>query len=220
MKRNLITTGDGSKTLFVPELNEHYHSTHGALAEAQHVFIKNGLFRSGRNPITILEIGLGTGLNAILTCLEAEQHEIQTKYFSIEKYPVSLEEAQSMGYVEMIPDSAQAFADIHNSDWEQPVSINNNFTLNKIQADIKDLVLPEPLDVVYFDAFAPEKQPKMWEAKIFKHLFDNLTPGGFLTTYCAKGVVKRTLKSVGFSVEGVPGPPGKREMIIATKPLP
>jgi tRNA U34 5-methylaminomethyl-2-thiouridine-forming methyltransferase MnmC len=218
MERKLITTGDGSKTLFVSELNEHYHSTHGALAEARHVFIKNGLIRSGRNPISILEIGLGTGLNALLTCIEAEKLKIKTKYFTIEKYPVSLNEAQNMGYVEMIGEGEAAFADMHNADWEVPVVISPHFTLNKIKADIEGLVLSEPIDVIYFDAFAPEKQPKMWEPQVFDYLFKNLTSGGFLTTYCAKGVVKRTLKSVGFIVEGVPGPPGKREMIIATKP--
>ena len=217
MKRKLVKTNDGSYTLYVPELNEHYHSIHGAVAEAQHVFIKNGLLLPQKSALSILEIGMGTGLNTVLTALEVQNKQMDVEYFTLEKYPITPEEIQGIDYPAFIEASAEVFEQVHSCPWGEPVALLPGFSLTKIQDDILDLSLPKQVDVIYFDAFAPEKQPKMWTETVFQKMHDTLAEGGHLTTYCAKGVVKRTLQSVGFRVEKVAGPPGKREMILAHK---
>jgi tRNA U34 5-methylaminomethyl-2-thiouridine-forming methyltransferase MnmC len=216
-------TRDGSTTLFVPELNEHYHSVHGALQESLHVFIKMGLedalTRSAS--VRILEVGFGTGLNALLTL----QHTLATKaevtYDTLEKYPLSMDVVSQLGFDKFIlnPELLDFFQPLHAAPWEQAVAITPQFTLRKLETDLEACApAPESYDLVYFDAFAPEKQPHLWTDAIFQKMYDCLAPGGTLVTYCAKGSFKRSLKAAGFSVEALPGPLGKREMTRGVKP--
>ncbi|AMM51178.1 SAM-dependent methyltransferase [Rufibacter sp. DG15C] len=216
-------TRDGSTTLFVPELNEHYHSVHGALQESLHVFIKMGLEDALTRTATvrILEVGFGTGLNALLTL----QHTLATKaevvYDTLEKYPLSMEMVNQLGFDKFIlnPELLDFFTPLHAEPWEQPVAITPQFMLRKLETDLEAFApAPESYNLVYFDAFAPEKQPHLWTDAIFQKMYDALAPGGTLVTYCAKGSFKRSLKAAGFKVEALPGPPGKREMTRGGKP--
>lgn len=217
----LKTTADGSHTLFVPELNETYHSIHGAIQESQHVFIKNGLYYfRDKETIDILEIGFGTGLNTLLTLLSIENSSQKVNYVSLEKFPLSNELAQQLNYPTQLKiNAAQTalFNHLHTCKWNTNTPISNNFNLLKIEEDLADFQTTTTFDIIYFDAFAPEKQAELWTAEIFLKIYDFLKPKGILVTYCAKGVVKRTIKSIGFQVETLPGPPGKREMIRAVK---
>jgi len=231
MNLELITTKDGSHTIFVPELNERYHSIHGAIQESIHVFINAGLnyfiTRPHPNPllkkgegelINIFEVGLGTGLNCILTFIEAEKLNLKINYTSIEAFPVSLEMANQLNYSQLINSNLSLdiiFQKIHTSAWNKKNSLSDNFNLEKINNTLQQVVLKNNFDIIYFDAFAPTVQPELWTEEIFKKLFDSLNPNGILVTYCAKGEVKRTLKKVGFKIESIQGPPGKREMIRA-----
>ena len=201
----LETTADGSNTLFVPELNEHYHSVKGALTESEHIFIQMGLNHSPVKKPHVLEIGFGTGLNAFLTLLEAEKQQRTVSFTSIEKFPLGEETVRKLAYPEKIaPEESQKFYALH--------------TLHKIETDFTCFAFKEYYDVVYFDAFAPEKQPEMWNQTLFDKLYQQLNSGGILTTYCAKGVVRRMLQTAGFTVERLPGPPGgKREILRASK---
>ena len=271
-------TEDGSHTLFVPELNEHYHSTHGALQESMHIFIKDGLLyklqsqhtnqleqeslqineeknhqtaseheKQPSTLFTLLEIGFGTGLNALLTLLEAEKREINLFYHTLERYPISLEAAQQLNYPVMLKNRnfniavgnlqqnnqynltagnidyktiEQLFLQLHTAQWEQATTITPHFTMLKQEIDFSNptTFLPEKsFDLIYFDAFAPEKQPEMWTQEIFDYLYSISNQGAILTTYCAKGVVRRMLQTAGFQVARLPGPPGKREILRATK---
>ncbi|MES2141124.1 MAG: tRNA (5-methylaminomethyl-2-thiouridine)(34)-methyltransferase MnmD [Bacteroidota bacterium] len=229
MLRTIIKTADGSHSLFVEGLNEHYHSIHGAIQESKHVFIEAGLksFISGAtasfaeegNPLTILEIGLGTGLNAMLSYIETQQSDINIHYTAIEAYPVSSDLIDQLNYVELL--NAQnlqpVYTIIHASEWGRPVALSNQFTILKIKNTLQNTVLENNYNLIYFDAFGPGVQPEMWTEEIFAKLYAVIEPGGCLVTYCAKGEVKRTLKRVGFTVESLPGPPGKREMVRARK---
>ncbi|QHL88507.1 tRNA (5-methylaminomethyl-2-thiouridine)(34)-methyltransferase MnmD [Nibribacter ruber] len=216
-------TKDGSTTLFVPELNEHYHSVHGALQEGLHVFIKMGLedALTRSTSVRILEVGFGTGLNALLTL----QHVLATKaevvYDTLEKYPLPMDVVNQLGFDKFIlnPELLDFFQPLHTAPWEQPVVITPQFTLRKLETDLEAFApASESYDLVYFDAFAPEKQPHLWTDAIFQKMYDALAPGGTLVTYCAKGSFKRSLKAAGFKVEALPGPPGKREMTRGVKP--
>lgn len=215
----LETTADGSNTLFVPELNEHYHSVKGALTESEHIFIQMGLNHSPVKNPHVLEIGFGTGLNAFLTLLEAEKQQRTVSFTSIEKFPLGEETVRKLAYPEKIaPKESQKFYALHTTPWNQPVKISPYFTLHKIETDFTCFAFKEYYDVVYFDAFAPEKQPEMWNQTLFDKLYQQLNSGGILTTYCAKGVVRRMLQTAGFTVERLPGPPGgKREILRASK---
>lgn len=216
--REVQLTADGSHTLFVPEMDEHYHSVNGAVQESQHVFIEAGLHHLGRKTVTILEIGFGTGLNAFLTLLDSAATQSFVRYYSFELYPLRTEVVEALNYGEIIcADKKETFRALHTAKWNQPVKITEHFTLNKIEGDSNREKLPEGIDLVYFDAFAPDKQPEMWNQEIFNKLFAAMNPGGILTTYCAKGVVRRMMKEAGYTVERIPGPPGKREMLRATK---
>ncbi len=218
MQREIIITKDGSSSIFVPELNETYHSIHGAKNEAIHVFIQMGYHKlvDKFQPLKILEIGLGTGLNACLTLAEAQKNKHSIQYTAIEKYPVHLNELKLLNYTDFL--SSEDLNWIHESDWSKTVQHpKNNFTLLKLPIDIADIPLQEIYNLIYFDAFAPNKQPKMWTKEILGTMYKILLPNGLLTTYCCRGEVKRTLQEVGFKVEKVPGPPGKREMINAWK---
>jgi tRNA U34 5-methylaminomethyl-2-thiouridine-forming methyltransferase MnmC len=211
------TTNDGSKTLFVPELNEHYHSIHGAYNEAVHVFINAGLAFLNKENYKVFEVGFGTGLNTWLSADYANSNKVSIDYYGIEKYPVDLSIAKQMEYTDN-DISKQLFDHIHELPWEEKGSISDHFTLTKYQADLDVFTIPKELDLVYFDAFAPEKQENMWTKEIFSKLYDSLCSGGVLVTYCAKGVIRRRMQFIGFEVSRIPGPPGKREMLRAIKP--
>ena len=216
---NLEKTADGSYTLYVPELDEHYHSTKGALTEAQHIFIEMGLNHSTVACPHILEIGLGTGLNCFLTLLEAAKTQRPVHYSSIERYPLPMDVIRQMDYPQLIQKEKEAaYLSIHEAAWDEDVKLNDTFTLHKIEGDFTQYPFPKGYDVIYFDAFAPEKQPEMWSQSLFDELYKVLNDRGILTTYCAKGVVRRMLQAAGFTVERLPGPPGgKREILRATK---
>lgn len=219
MIRTIEQTEDGSATLYVPELDEHYHSVKGAQTESQHIFIDMGLNASTVTQPHVLEIGFGTGLNALLTLEAAEKNKRQVHYTGIERYPLSWQEVDVLHY-----SNNPLFEQLHTAPWNKDVRITPYFTLHKIEADVREILnkLTEAnhprFDVVYFDAFAPDKQPEMWDEAIFQDLHNCMKDKGILTTYCAKGSVRRLMQSIGFVVERLPGPPGgKREILRATK---
>ncbi len=223
MKRELIQTKDGSKTLIIKDLEETYHSKHGALQEANHVFIDNGLKLVNDYEINILELGFGTGLNVLVTFDEyLKKNKIQKiNYFGVEKYPIFLQEASELSYYELFPDKKlqDLSLKIHETEWEKLIQLDVNFYLKKIKDDffnIKNLDLPL-IDIVYFDCFGARVQPDLWEKEIFEMVADKMKTGGLLTTYSSKGSVRRALQDLGFDVEKKQGPPGKREMINAWK---
>lgn len=215
MKSIIETTADGSHTLFVPGLDEHYHSVNGAVQESRHVFIDAGLHRLRKDRLRILEVGFGTGLNAFLTLLDGGAAAVT--YYAVEKYPLPTDVARQLNYGAILAPGgdAAAFLRLHEAPWEHDAAISDRFTLHKMQADINGCRLPPAIDLVYFDAFAPGKQPEVWNQAVFDALYACMTPGGILTTYCAKGEVRRMMQRAGYSVERIPGPPGKREMLRA-----
>lgn len=216
-----VPTDDGSPTLYLPALDEHYHSVRGAVAESMHVYIKTGLEACGRETVDLFECGFGTGLNAFLTLLAAGQSRRHIHYTVVEAFPLDAAQAIGLAYPETIqPGSRPLFEQLHRCEWEREVAITPCFTLHKIETDLTRHPLgDERYDVIYYDAFAPEKQPEMWSESIFRTLYDHLAPGGILTTYCAKGEIRRRLQSIGFTVERLPSPPhGKREILRASKP--
>lgn len=222
MDVELLVTSDGSHTLHNTVLNETYHSTHGALQESLHVFIRSGFdYVADRfDTVRILEIGFGTGLNALLTVQAAREMNREVVYTGVEAFPLDPRVVSELNYPGMLDnvDAATWFSQIHSAPWGDTVAINSNFTLTKLNSRIQDLDLaPESFEVVYFDAFAPQKQPEMWTADVLNKVAASLTDGGCLVTYCAKGQVKRDLRSAGLDVETLAGPPGKREMIRATR---
>lgn len=215
----LERTADGSYTLYMPELDEHYHSVKGALTESQHIFIEMGLKHSPAPEPRILEIGLGTGLNAFLTLIAAEEMQRKVHYTGIERYPLAEETLRQLDYPGIIGKKHEEdYYAIHQAPWEKETNLSPWFTLHKIEGDFTRHTFQKGYDIIYFDAFAPEKQPEMWEQALFNTLYNVLNEGGILTTYCAKGVVRRMLQTAGFTVERLPGPPGgKREILRATK---
>jgi tRNA U34 5-methylaminomethyl-2-thiouridine-forming methyltransferase MnmC len=220
MDPELIITSDGSHSLRVPVLNETYHSTHGALRESLHVFVKAGFDHVASSTVCVLEVGLGTGLNALLTVKAAVEAGRQVAYYGIEAFPLSQNLTAQLNYAALLdhPQSKEWFRCIHDAAWGSVSAIAEGITLTKIHGAIQDTEWPGNFfDLVYFDAFAPQKQPEMWTPDVFAKVHGAMKSGGILVTYCAKGQVKRDLRSVGFSVESLPGPPGKREMIRATR---
>lgn len=217
-EREIITTKDGSHSISVPGLNEQYHSIHGAKQEAEHVFLKMGLdyFPEARS-LDVFEVGFGTGLNALLTALYAEQNQKQINYTSIEKYPVTKAEIDVINFGELMG-CDDLFQSLHASDWGELEKVNDLFALRKLQMDLKRDELPGTYDVIYFDAFAPNKQPDMWSVEVFEKMKGIMKSGGCLVTYCCQGQAKRNMKAAGLSIEKVQGPPGKREMLRAFKP--
>ncbi|MCQ2608786.1 MAG: tRNA (5-methylaminomethyl-2-thiouridine)(34)-methyltransferase MnmD [Bacteroidales bacterium] len=219
-KRIIQKTLDGSTTLYVYELDEHYHSTNGAIQEAQHIYIDKAYNFSAVQTPVVFEVGFGTGLNTLMTAIEAEKLKRVTRYISIEKYPLLSDEVSQLNYTSFFgKQSEQLFSDIHACEWNKECKISEYFYLTKMQADLTNLPEIPFVDVVYFDAFAPNKQESMWSEEIFKHLFSHMNVGGIMTTYCAQGKVRRMLQSVGFTVERTYGPIGKREMLRATRIL-
>lgn len=222
MKREIINTGDGSTTIHLPEWNEHYHSIHGAIQEARHVFIEMGLKKvlaTGKSSISLLEIGFGTGLNALVTWQETQNVPVKITYTGIEAYPVEEPEVKELNFsAEIRENKAQEiFAQLHSLPWEIPVKLTPDFILHKQKKFFQDITDREEYDLVYFDAFGARVQPELWTAAIFSRMYEALIPGGILVTYAAKGSVRRAMLEVGFKVEKLPGPPGKREMLRATK---
>ncbi len=223
MKRTIITTEDGSKTLYIKYLDETYHSIHGAVQEAEHVFVNNGLKRLKNCEINILELGFGTGLNFLATIneyLKTDKNHI-VQYFSIDKYPVIVKEVAELSYFQFFNSKniKEIFEKIHEIDWGVSTEIVPNFFLTKINCDffeLKNLDLPK-INLVYYDCFASKVQPDLWEKPLFEMVSEKMSTEGLLTTYSAKGSVKRILQDLNFLVEKVPGPPGKREMINAWK---
>lgn len=214
-------TGDNSHTLLVKELNETYHSTKGAINEALHVFMQKGLndymVKTNCKKINVFEVGFGTGLNAHLAHLFAKQNQLKLDYVSIEAHPLDLSIVEQLNYSELISSEQSAYLKLHEVEWNKAVEIDEYFTLTKLHQELKDVVLENTIDVIFFDAFAPDIQPELWTKLVFETMHKALKSGGVLVTYCAKGVVKRTIKEVGFTLETLAGPPGKREMIRAIK---
>lgn len=225
MKHTLIKTADGSHSLYMNELDEHYHSIHGAIRESQHVFIKTGLqhlAEQGYSSISILEIGLGTGLNTLLTAMEAEELDVKISYTALEAFPLSMNVLNQLNYVELLSCKSEntiekKFELIHSCEWENASQLTDNFSLHKIKNTLQEIKFKNTFDLVYFDAFGPRVQPEMWAEELFSKIFAATNSKGCLVTYCAKGEVKRTIKKVGFTLETLPGPPGKREMVRGTK---
>jgi len=218
MQRKIISTEDGSHSLYVSEMDEHFHSVHGAIQESTHVFIQNGLFKCNKKKIIVLEVGFGTGLNALLTMLNREGREIH--YFSIEKYPLHEQEYGQLNYPELISGNTKPiFMQMHRCQWNKTEEIVSGFKLTKLEADFPDFdfeSLP-PFNLIYFDAFAPRKQPEMWQEKIFLKLARHTLPEGRFVTYCAQGEIRRMLIRCGFNMQRIPGPPGKKEMLTGEK---
>lgn len=217
-KNKLIKTADGSHTIYVPELDEHYHSTNGAILESKHIFINAGYRSLNKDEINILEVGFGTGLNALLTLLENEKDNKRVFYTTVEKYPVSSEMLQKLNYPELTETKpCKLFEKIHDAEWGIPVKLTGRFTLCKIKQDIKFFYSEKNFDIIYFDAFGPDKQPEMWSHNIISKIANHTKRKGIFVTYSAKGDLKRNLVSCGFIVNRLPGPPGKREITRAVK---
>ncbi|MBC8267065.1 MAG: tRNA (5-methylaminomethyl-2-thiouridine)(34)-methyltransferase MnmD [Flavobacteriales bacterium] len=217
MQKELITTSDGSHSFFVPSLNETYHSKHGAIAEAKHVFIENGLMATNKNKVNILEVGFGTGLNTLLTLQKAKEQKLEVFYNCLEPYPLKKEEYSKLNFTNFLDCPKENLMALHNGIWEKEIQLQANFTLLKNKVAVQIFTTNKKIDIIYFDAFAPEKQPEMWRKSVFKKMYNYLKDDGFLVTYCAKGVVKRTMKAVGFEIIVLDGPPGKRQMTRANK---
>jgi tRNA U34 5-methylaminomethyl-2-thiouridine-forming methyltransferase MnmC len=219
MKREIIQTSDGSTTIHLTEWNEHYHSKFGAIQEAKHVFIKNGLSLFEEKPIAILEIGFGTGLNAFITYLESKKAGQSIDYVGIEAFPISSDEVSAMNYVSELnaTEERQIFDAMHSIPWEEKRDLSPTFTLTKRKQRFETIEDISQFDLIYFDAFGYRVQPELWSVAIFEKMFAALKPEGLLVTYAARGIVKRNMQEVGFSVEKLEGPPGKREMFRARK---
>ena len=220
MKREIIHTLDGSTTIYLPDWKECYHSKNGAIQEAYHVFIKSGfdLFAT-KSEINILEIGFGTGLNAFITLLESKKNNQVIDYVGVEAYPVLFEEAMLMNYVaELKAESNRHFYEnMHQTNWNEKKLIDNNFKLTKRKQFFDDINDENCYDLIYFDAFGFRVQPELWSTEIFEKMHNALKKNGILVTYAARGAVKRSMIEVGFTVEKLPGAPGKREMFRVRK---
>ena len=218
-ERLLQTTADGSHTLYLPAMDEHYHSVNGAIGESEHIFVNAGLRSLAQKEICILEIGFGTGLNAFLTLREAMTDPAwRIVYYAVELYPLPFELATRLNYAGLAwLEGESLFLDLHRAEWEKPTQITDRFVLHKIEGDANRVSLPDGIDLVYMDAFAPEKQPEMWNATLYRRLVDAMLPGATLVTYCAKGDVRRGLRDAGLLMERLPGPPGKRHILRGKK---
>ena len=223
MQRIPVITKDGSHTISVPDMNVTYHSVHGAIQESEHVFIKAGLLDSGIFDYTgvhqVLEIGFGTGLNALLTLIEADKQKNRIYYTAIEPFPLDESIIMQLNYCEQLnlPHYQRLFEKMHQCDWEEMYEITEHFRLTKHKTSLQEFSIVKSFSIIYYDAFAPNAQPELWTEKIFEKLYSLLLPEGILVTYCSKGAVQRAMKAAGFTIEKIPGPPGKREMIRAVK---
>ena len=220
MKRVLMITEDGSHTIYLPEMDEHYHSVHGAIQESLHIYIEQGLLQTGRKDISVLEIGFGTGLNAYLTYCYALEQNLSLNYIGLEKYPLNEDEYSILNYSdEIFPEYSAIFNRLHQAEWGKMNEISTEFMLTKIKADIATFQFNDTpqFDLVYYDAFAPGKQPEMWTDIILKKVAATVKKDGIIITYCAKGTVRRALSDAGFAMERIPGPPGKKEILRGKK---
>lgn len=219
MKREILITADGSTTIRIPDWDENYHSSHGAIQEAKHVFIANGLdLFNNQAEISILEIGFGTGLNTFITFLETQNKE-KVNYVGIEAYPISQEEVMQMNYPSELKANSftTIFEKLHSCDWELEVPITSHFKFTKRQQLFQDIEDKNLYNLIYFDAFGFPLQPELWSELIFKKMFDALLPNGVLVTYACRTSIKNAMITAGFTIEKLPGAPGKREMLRATK---
>jgi tRNA U34 5-methylaminomethyl-2-thiouridine-forming methyltransferase MnmC len=219
LKREIIITADGSTTIHIPEWDEQYHSKHGAIQEAYHVFIKSGLSLFENRNISILEIGFGTGLNTLITFFEAQKRTLNVNYIGVEAYPILQEELEKLNYSSELDfeNCIEVFNKIHSLDWGNQHKVSDDFQLTKRQQFFDDIEDENRCDLIYFDAFGARIQPELWTESIFKKMYNALHYGGVLVTYSAKVSVRRAMISVGFVVERLEGPPGKREMLRAKK---
>ena len=215
MKREIIITSDGSTSIHLPEWEESYHSKHGAIQEAQHVFIKNGLSLCKGQSVSVLEIGFGTGLNAFITFLESQKNNQKIDYVGVEGFPISLEEVFQMNYVNQLNSNQfeSEFKRMHTSDWEKNVTISDTFRLTKRKQLFNEINDKNQFDIIYFDAFGYRVQPELWSVDIFTKMFEALKERGILVTYACRGPIKNAMKEAGFKIEKLAGPPGKREML-------
>ena len=221
MKRKIIITDDGSTTIHLPDLDEQYHSKHGAIQEAYHVFVNTGLEyllkQLQPNPLKVLEIGFGTGLNAFITLLEADKNKIPISFTGVEAYPISSLEIEKLNYPLLLNSTEAYFKKLHQSEWEKQIRISTHFSILKRKQFFSEITDKNNFHLIYFDAFGARVQPELWTEQIFKKMYTALKKGGVLVTYSAKGSVRRAMQTVGFVVERLPGPPGKREMLRARK---
>jgi tRNA U34 5-methylaminomethyl-2-thiouridine-forming methyltransferase MnmC len=215
LKREIIITSDGSTSIHLPEWEENYHSKHGAIQEAQHVFIKNGLSLCKGQSVSVLEIGFGTGLNAFITFLESQKNKQKIDYVGVEGFPILLEEVVQMNYVNQLNANKfeSEFKMMHTSDWDENVTISDTFRLTKRKQLFNDINDKNQFDIIYFDAFGYRVQPELWRVEIFTKMFEALKEGGILVTYACRGPIKNAMKEAGFKIEKLDGPPGKREML-------
>ena len=215
---SVIKTNDGSNTLYSITYNDQYHSTFGALQESQFIYIQTGLNYCKQNSLKIFEIGFGTGLNAILTFIEGFKKKINIEYHAIELFPIGIETINQLNYFEFLStDQKLVYKKLHDCKWNKNIKISENFTFRKIKYDFNNYIFNEKYDLIYFDAFAPEKQRNMWSGKKFAQVYDNLNNEGILTTYSSKGIVKNNLRKAGFKVTRLDGPKGKRHILRAQK---
>lgn len=220
MKRNHCITEDGSSSFIIPEWDEAYHSTHGAVQESQHIFINSALadFKEQKTTVIILEYGFGTGLNALLSYYFAKENNIRIKYFSIEKYPLESAEFSELNYEKLLNKNEDVLQKMHKCIWNEEFKISDFFILKKIKADFRDgILLNQKCNLVCFDAFNPDLQGNLWSKEVFENVYQNMDENSVFITYSVKGFVKRTLKSIGFKIKKIPGPKGKREILKAYK---
>lgn len=220
MKKKLIVTADGSHSFYLEEMDEHYHSKHGSVKESKHIFIGAGLepLLQTTKSLKILEVGMGTGLNVWLSALALKGSNTKVFYTAVEAYPLALSEIENINYPKLLGEGRELFNQIHQTEWEVPNELSDELVLLKRKTKLQELKFEQQYDLVYFDAFAPEKQPELWEEAVFKKVFDAMNVRGVLVTYCVKGVIRRRLQALGFKVEKLPGPTGgKREMLRAEK---
>jgi len=218
VKREIIITADGSHSISVPEMNVTYHSIHGAIQESLHVYINAGFrsdYLSHSEQCRILEVGFGTGLNALLTAMEAEKTATSIYYVALEPFPLNEDQASALNYCEILrrKDLQSDFMRMHQSAWNKSLVVTGNLLMHKSNSTLQEFDHKTKFDLIYFDAFAPNAQPELWTNEIFEKMFSMLKPGGILVTYCSKGDVRRAMQAAGFTVEKLPGPNGKREMI-------
>jgi tRNA U34 5-methylaminomethyl-2-thiouridine-forming methyltransferase MnmC len=224
VEKIVIATGDGSSTVAIPGMNVTYHSIHGAIQESMHVFVDAGLRHLARDrkaqPINLLEIGFGTGLNALLSLIESSTLNIEISYTAVELFPLPIDVTEQLNYCSLLrrPDLVDSFRLLHATGWDKETPMSPVFRFRKLNKDIKELLpMQERFDLVFFDAFAPDVQPELWTEEMFRGLVYSMSDKGVLVTYCSKGNVRRALLAAGFAVEKIPGPPGKREMMRGTR---
>lgn len=220
MERIIQITADGSHTISIPAMEVTYHSKHGSIQESNHVFIDAGLqyyVDKYRVPyIKIMEVGFGTGLNALLTAIKAREQELTVEYHTIEAYPLQPAELGNLNHGSLLKDE-DLFQKIHQSEWEIPVQLHPYCTIHKHHTTIEQFNFSNFFDCIFYDAFAPTAQPELWTETIFVKLYSRLNTNGILVTYCSKSIVRRAMQAAGFRVTKIPGPPGKREMVRAFK---